>query len=152
MYLLRRQYRPIKVEHVSTLCYRGTFRFVNHFKLNSVFVLRSNIKLNNSIKRCIYYIRSIYYHWWKIFYSREQNIVEYCFHELSVSRRFPPILTFFSLNYDFYPWFSSLFKKILFLFPGSRNRDGYCLPQLEITIKMNSTKILVLGNNKAQTH
>ena len=97
MYLLWRQYRPIKVEHVSTLCYRGTFRFVNHFKLYSVFVLRSNIKLNNSIKRCIYYIRGIYYHWWKIFYGREQNILEYCFHELSVSRRFPPILTFFSL-------------------------------------------------------
>ena len=151
MYLLWRQYRPIKVEHVSTLCYRGTFRFVNHFKLYSVFVLRSNIKLNNSIKRCIYYIRSIYYHWWKIFYSREQNIVEYCFHELSASRRFPPTLTFFSLII-FSLDFTSLFKTILFLFPGSRNRGGYCLSQLEITIKMNSTKILVLENNQAQTH
>ena len=133
------------------MCYRGTFRFVNHFKLYSVFVLRSNIKLNNSIKRCIYYIRSIYYHWWKIFYSREQNIVEYCFHELSASRRFPPALTFFSLII-FSLGFTSLFKTILFLFPGSRNRGGYCLSQLEITIKMNSTKILVLKNNQAQTH
>ena len=113
MYLLWRQYRPIKVEHVSTLCYRGTFRFVNHFKLYSVFVLRSNIKLNNSIKRCIYYIRGIYYHWRKIFYGREQNILEYCFHELSVSRRFPPILTFFSLMI-FTLGFSSLSKQFSF--------------------------------------
>ena len=117
MYLLWRRYSPRKVEHVSTLFFSGTFRFVNHFKVYSVFVLRSNIKLNNAIKRCIYYIRSTYYHWWKIFYRKRTKYCRMLFSRTVCFSTMPTNIDFL-FPYNFYPWFSSLFKTILFLFPG----------------------------------